>query len=249
MKKLLGTVAACAFALSAASLHADDHEQAPSVLAYGQAYILNASDPAGVVSAITNYRNSADGAKSPASVSLSQVVGGGIPGTTHTILVSFPSGAAMDEGNRLNADSPMFAETSRALQEASERHSVVMFSLLRNSAKEGAVTSQNPVSWLYSLTVTDQQAFQAAFDKLWTSVAADFPGNVVFGAVLADGPSSATHFISFQANDMATLLSGMEAVNTSDAAIEYFASASSFRSVASETISRTVMNWPAAGNN
>ncbi len=87
-----------------------------------------------------------------------------------------------------------------------------------------------------------------AFDKIWAATAAAFPGNAFFGEALVNGSNTATHFVSFQANDMQTLLGGIAALQNSPAMAEYFANASSFRSVESETISRVVMAWPSGAN-
>ena len=72
-----------------------------------------------------------------------------------------------------------------------------------------------------------------------------FPGNAYFGTVLANGESAATHFVSFTANDMETLLGGMEELLSSDAMVEYSASAASFRTIVGESINRRLLNFPA----
>ncbi len=226
---------------------ADQHEMA-GPLGYGQAISMNASDPAAIVDAISKFRASATGQKNPANVSLSQVVAGGEPGVTHTILVTYDTAAEIDQSNAINAASRDFAQAVETMQSASERRGTVLFSLLRRNIKEGAVTSSTPVSWLYALTVTDQEAFMEAFDKIWAATAAAFPGNAFFGEALVNGSNTATHFVSFQANDMQTLLSGMAALENSQVMAEYFANAASFRSIESETISRGVMAWPSAAN-
>lgn len=181
-------------------------------------------------------------------MTLSQIVAGGEPGVTHTILVIYDSTAEIDEANALHAGTSDFPLLLESLRNVSERGSTVLFSLLRSNIKEGAVTSATPASWLYGLTVTDQDAFMEAFDKIWVTVADAFPGNSFFGRVLVNGSNTATHFVNFQANDMQTLLNGIEAMESSPEMAEYFADAPSFRTVESETINRGVMAWPAAAN-
>jgi hypothetical protein len=115
--------------------------------------------------------------------------------------------------------------------------------------KEGAITSANPVSMNIALAVTDQAAFMSAIDKLWDSSAANaFPGNRFLVNVLASGESPATHAVVFQANDMATLLTAMQTLQTSADMVNYLKKADDFRSVVSRTISIGLWSSPIPSN-
>ena len=239
-RRLLSLTAALVSVLFTASAFADHHM--PASLGYGQSYSLSVSDPAALVGAITKFRASPTGKNSPSRVVINQIIAGGESGATHTIGVFFDSAADIDKGRAMNQGSKDLAAATAVLQSSSERLSVSLFSVLRRNVKEGAVTSENPVSLTYGLAVTDPAAFLAAFDKIWASTASAFPGNAFFGINMANGESGATHFVSFQANDMATLLNGIQELQASAEMAEYNANAPSFRSVASESISIRIMD-------
>jgi hypothetical protein len=93
----------------------------------------------------------------------------------------------------------------------------------------------------YFLNVNDPAAFTAAIDKVWNSDAGKaFPGNRFMGRAIANGSNSATHVITFQANDMATLLNGVAAMQASPEMATYLKTAGSFRTIESEAISRVM---------
>ena len=111
------------------SLLADDHGSAP--VAYGQAYLLNVSDPGAVVAAMTQFRNSAAGKQSPANVSVNQTVAGGQSGASHTITVVYGPAANMDKNYALTSQSKAFAEMGVSL---------MAFTAVRAQTRCGATT-------------------------------------------------------------------------------------------------------------
>ena len=242
MVNMLKTLVLIPLLLIAGYTAADSHTNEP--LGYGVGFILKVSDPAAIAGAITEVRTTDLGKNSPSSVFLSQLVAGGEKGATHTIGVLYQSAANIDKAQAMNEAMKVGEKIGPVFQAAAERISVVMWTLMRSSVKEGAVTSDNPVSMNYVLEVSDQSAFMHAFDPLWQSVTKTFPGNVAFGAILANGDSPGTHFVSFSANNMETLLGGMQAMQASPAMAAYTEKAPSFRSVVGESINRRLLSFP-----
>jgi hypothetical protein len=238
----LTAVLTSAFATTALAAHHLPFE-------YAQVYTLQVSDPAALLGAMQKFRSSPTGMKNPSGVSLSQFVANGEDPSTHSIIVSYPSGAAMDAARSMNQGSNDWAEASQTFQSVSEFRSSAVFQLMNAVVKEGAVTSPNPVSMNIMLEVTDQAAFMSAFDKIWNSESAKaFPGNRYLGSALANGQSRATHVVAFQANDMATLLSGMQKMQSSPEMAAYLKKAGSFRRVDGETIGVSVWASPIPAN-
>jgi hypothetical protein len=242
MVKLLKTIVAIPLVLAAAYAAADNHSNAP--LGYGISYILKVSDPGAIAGAMTEVRTTDLGKNSPSGVVLNQLVAGGEKGATHTIGVFYQSAENIDKAQAMNEAMRVGEKIGSIFQSASERIHAVLWTLSRSSANEGRVTSDNPVSMGYLLAVSDQSAFIAAFDPLWNSVTESFPGNVSFGTVLANGASPATHWVNFSANNMETLLTGVQAMQTSPEMAAYTAKAPSFRSVVGESINRRLLSFP-----
>ena len=240
--KLLKAIVALQLVLGSAYAQADNHSSAP--MGYGLSYLLKVSDPAAIAGAMTEVRTTDLGKDSPSSVVLNELVAGGERHATHTIGVFYQSGEAIDKAAAMNRAMRVGEKVGPIFQASSERIGVGMWTLLRVSAEEGAVTSENPVSMGYLLAVSDVPAFMAAFDPLWESVTASFPGNVSFGGILADGTGEGTHWVNFSANDMATLLAGIQAMQSSPEMAAYMQAAPSFRTVVSESVNRRLLNFP-----
>lgn len=240
--KHLKLILALPFIVAGIHVAADNHATGP--VGYGLSYILKVSDPAAIAGVMTEVRTTDLGKDSPSSVSLNQLVAGGERGATHTIGVFYRSAENIDKSDAMNAAMNVGQKIGPIFQAASERLQVVLWTMTRNSVKEGAVTADNPVSMGYLLEVTDQGAFMNAFDPLWDSVTKSFPGNVAFGTVLANGSSPATHWVNFNANDMQTLLEGVQAMQSSPAMAAYMAKAPSFRTVVGESVNRRLLTFP-----
>lgn len=219
-----------------------DHHVQPTFV--GQSYSLIVSDPAALVAAMTKYRNSATGQKMQSQVVLSRNIANGQLEGTHTINVFYLSAAAMDAGMKLLATSPDTAEFRRAMIGAARPESDNVFTMLKSKINEGALTSDTPMSMLFGLNVTDQAAFMSSLNQIWESEAAgEFPGSMFFGQVIAMGDNNSTHWVSFQANDMQTLLAGVEAFMSSDDFMSYAKNASNFRSITNRSISQEVLRF------
>jgi hypothetical protein len=244
-KKLISIVTTIIAATFATATFAAD---APP-FGYAQMYTLEVSDPAKLLAAMQKFRGSVVGKKNPSGVSLNQFMANGDSEATHSIIVTYPAAADMDTSRKLNAGTKEWAEASATFQEVAEFQSSGLSALLKGTMKEGAITSANPVSMNIALAVTDQAAFMSAIDKLWDSSAANaFPGNRFLVNVLASGESPATHAVVFQANDMATLLTAMQTLQTSADMVNYLKKADDFRSVVSRTISIGLWSSPIPSN-
>ncbi|MEM1433978.1 MAG: hypothetical protein AAGG11_08000 [Pseudomonadota bacterium] len=238
--RLLG---ACAVLLLATPAFSDHHAAGP--LGYGLTIGFDVSDPAAFVSAIDKRRASELGTSVPVGVSLNQVLNAGDMSATHTVGVFYSSAADMDAAAAVARGSKELAEFQDAIRPISDGTFRNMWSLEKMHAKEGAVTSESPVSLVYSLVVTNPAVFMPALEAAWNSEAMKaFPGNVFFIASFANGDSEAAHYVSFQANDMATLTAGMREMMASPAMAAYRSAVASARTIEAEAVSRRVKSWP-----
>jgi hypothetical protein len=104
---------------------------------------------------------------------------------------------------------------------------------------------------LFGLNVTNQAAFMEALNKLLdSSAAANFPGNMSFGQILAMGDTEGTHWVSFQAPSVGTLLKGVDTFMKSSDFAAYAKNAATFREVTSRMVSRQILTLqpPPASN-
>ena len=216
---------------------------------YAQRYTITVNDPAALLAAMQKFRSSATGMKGPSGVTVSQFIANGDSKATHSIVVTYPDAAAIDASRALNIGSKDWAEFGASFQAVAETRTSGLSVLLKARIKAGAVTSANPVSLSTTLAVSDPQAFMTAFNKFWDSGAVSaFPGNTLLVNVLAAGESTVTHAVVFQANDMATLLNGMQTLQSSADMAEYLRNAGSFRSVVGRDVSVTLWRSPMPTN-
>jgi putative intracellular protease/amidase len=216
---------------------------------YAQMTTLKVTNPAALLGAMQRFRSSPPGMRNPTGVTLNQFIADGESEATHSIVVVYPNAAAIDASRSMNMGTAEWAAAGATFQAVSENVSSSLSALLKARIREGAVTSANPASMNFALAVSNPSAFMAAFDKLWNSSASDaFPGNSYLVNVLAGGESEITHAVVFQANDMATLLTGMEALQSSAEMAAYLKNANSFRSVVSRTVGVNVWSSPMPSN-
>ncbi|MEQ8857955.1 MAG: hypothetical protein RIC56_04855 [Pseudomonadales bacterium] len=241
MKK---SILLCAAWMIAASAFADNH-MAPQIT-YGQSYSLIVSDPAAVVEAMKTYRASPTGAQMPSTVTLSQNVANGSYQSTHTVNVFYPSAEAMAAGMALAAGSADSAEFGRRMRGVATVESENVFTMLLSRVNQEAM--ENPATMLFGLNVTDQAAFMKALTRLLDSEAMKaFPGNAFFGAIVAMGDTEGTHWVSFQAADVGTLLAGVDTFMKSADFAAYARNASDFREVTARLVSRQLMTMGPEG--
>lgn len=218
---------------------ADNHAQ-PTV--YGQYLAIVASDPAAVVEAMTRYRQSTTGKKLSSTVTLSANVANGRDQATHTISVFYPSLEAMDADYETSMGSSDRAAFVAAMQGAARIETENVFTQTQSRINDEGLDGGQGATMLFALTVTDPERYSKALEKILNSDAAeDFPGNMSSGGVMAMGEDPGTHWVSFQAANMATLISGVEKFMSSDDFADYSEDASEFRRVEGRYISRAVM--------
>ncbi len=233
--------------LAAGLLSATTHAQDAQPPIYGQYYTIVASDPAAVVSAMTQYRESATGRKLTSSVQLGQFVSNGAERASHYITVFYPTTEAMTADHAAAAGSADWAEFLGAMGEVAQVERENLFALRRSRINvEDLGDRGNTVSMLFALDVTDVGRYVSAMDTLFNSTAAaDFPGNVFAGTIMASGEDAGTHWVNFVAADIGTLLAGFEAFTGSDDFAGYAEHAGEFRQVVRSVVSRHLRTWGA----
>ena len=224
------------FMLSGVAI-ADDHAE-PTV--YGQYFGLVVSDPDAVVEAMKAYRKSATGKKLSSTATLSANLANGSDKATHTVSVFYPSAAAMEADIAAYSGSADRAAFLSAMSEVAEVDSENVFVQTRRKINDENLGAG--ANMLFGITVLDPARYNAALETILNSkAAAAFPGNMSAGAVVAMGEDAGTHWVSFQAKDIGTLLSGVEAfMNSSDFA-KYAKNANEFRRVEGRYLSRAIL--------
>ena len=244
MKKIIMLMFGIA-AMTSGLVYADDHVLPEPVFPfYGLAYEFEATNPAGVVAALTTLKASATGKAFPGNIALHQSVANGESSATHSVGVYYPSLEAMDLGQGsggLNADLLTF---SMAMRESSSSVSERMFRVIRGKPAPELGTNVGGYQMLIQLEVTDSAGFMRAFDKLWNSKEfASFPGGISFGDYAA-GAGRATHFVSFTTADLKSMYEGNDAINGSSAMSSYLKNASKFRNYVGRSLIRVAAVFP-----
>lgn len=218
---------------------ADSHAQ-PTV--YGQYFAIVVSDPEAVVAAMTKYRKSATGQKLSSTVALNANIANGRDQATHTVSVFYTSAAAMEADMAASMGSSDRAAFVDAMNNAATIEAENVFTQTNARTNDESVGGPGSANMLFGLTVFDAERYSKELDKILNSdAAAAFPGNMSSGTVVAMGEVPGTHWVAFQAKDMATLLSGVEAFMSSSDFAEYAEDASEFRRVEGRYISRNVL--------
>ncbi len=239
MLKKIMTLTSCLIA--GLSVYADDHGPSmPTV--YGQSYSMIVNNPAALLSAMENFRNSRPKDSAPSNVILLQNIANGENPTTHTINIFYQQASDLDNRTALNSRAgALFGMTMR---ESAQPHSENLFTMQRMGGNPSTEPTPGAIQMLIGLEVTDRSAFMSAFDKLWNSEATKaFPGGIFFGTAMGTGNDRITHWISFVAKDMATFTSGMAALQGSADMAKYLKNANSFRNYTSSSVGRQIQSW------
>ena len=224
--------------LSEAAL-ADNHAQ-PTV--YGQYFAIVASDPDAVVAAMQKYRQSATGQKLSSNVTLSANIANGTDKATHTVAVFYPSAAAMEADMAASIGTSDREAFINAINNAATIETENVFTQTNARINNESLGGEGVASMLFGLTVFDAGRYREALNTLFASdAAAAFSGNVFSGTVVAMGEVPGTHWVSFQAKSMGTLLSGVEAFMNSRDFANYAKDASEFRRVEGRYISVAIL--------
>jgi hypothetical protein len=210
--------------------------------AYGQYYGIIVSDAQALMTAMTKYRESPTGQKHTSTVTLSANVANGTDRATHTISVSYPSAAAMEADFKASQDSSDRVAFSRAMREAATYETENVFARTLGRINDEQLVGAGHATMLFALTVSDPVRYSSALEVIFDSdAAASFPGNMSSGTVVAMGDVPGTHWVAFEAMDLGTLLSGVEAFMSSKDFADYSRNAAEFRKVEGRYISRSIL--------
>lgn len=218
---------------------ADNHAQ-PTV--YGQYFAIVVSNPEAAVEAMTKYRQSSTGRKLKSTVTLNAVVANGTDQATHTVSVFYPSAAAMESDIQAamgTADRTAFVN---AMNDVASIEAENVFTQTHSRINREGLGGSGVATMLFGLTVLDADRYRKALETIIGSDAAGaFPGNMNAGTVVAMGDDPGTHWVAFQAKDMATLLTGVEEFMSSRDFANYAKGAREFRRVEGRYVSRSVL--------
>ena len=233
------TLLLCLAVMFSGTVLADSHAQ---TTIYGQYFGIVASDPDAVVAAMRKYRQSATGQKLSSTVTLSASIANGTDKATHTVSVFYPSAAAMEADMAASIGSSDRIAFMNAISNAATVETENVFTQTNARINDESLGGEGAATMLFSLTVLDADRYREALDTIFASdAAAAFPGNVASGTVVAMGEAPGTHWVSFQAKSMGTLLTGVEAFMNSRDFANYAKDASEFRSVAGRYIGVVVL--------
>jgi len=247
MKKLVAICLTALISFATTIAVADDHANS-GPLFYGQSMGFVASDAPAVLAAMERWRNSKAGKAAPNTVVLLQNIVNGDYRSTHGVNIFYPNGAAMDASTKLLEGNKEWAEFQRTLFNLVEFEWENTYAILRAKANDGDVSSTNPVSIVYGITVTDSATFMSAFNKLWNSAAIqEFPGAVYLGASIAAGTTPGTHFVTFVADSRGKLTEAMMAMQSSKEMASYMDSASGARTLEATNMFFELKRWANGG--
>jgi hypothetical protein len=247
MKKLVTICLTALISFATTIAVADDHANS-GPLFYGQSMGFVASDAPAVLAAMERWRNSKAGKAAPNTVVLLQNIVNGDYRSTHGVNIFYPNGAAMDASTKLLEGNKEWAEFQRTLFSLVEFEWENTYAILRAKANDGDVSSTNPVSIVYGITVTDSATFMSAFNKLWNSAAIqEFPGAVYLGASIAAGTTPGTHFVTFVADSRGKLTEAMMAMQSSKEMASYMDSASGARTLEATNMFFELKRWANGG--
>ena len=147
------------------SVYADDHGPSmPTV--YGQSYSMIVNNPAALLSAMENFRNSRPKDSAPSNVILLQNIANGENPTTHTINIFYQQASDLD--NRTALNSRAGALFGMSMRESAQPHSENLFTMQRMGGNPSTEPTPGAIQMLIGLEVTDRSAFMSAFDKFGT---------------------------------------------------------------------------------
>ena len=205
-------------------------------------YQIKANDPAAVVAALDNYRNSPTGKKSLTSVTLSQMLANGTNPATHSLSVSYASSAEMDAGRALNQGSKDWATFQAAMSKAATQVSQTMFRSTNITAGSAdAITSANPVTRFILMNIEDPATYVAAWNKMMSSRASNLPSSIF--QTMGNGTAATTHGVAISANSMAEMIALFDANQQDPAWAEFLRSVKDIRSVEDDSFVVRLKSW------
>ena len=245
--KILVTMSLAMIALGTMFAVADDHADSRPLF-YGQSIGIVASDAPAVLDAMNKWRSTDAGKAAPNTVVLLQNIVNGDYQSTHGVNIFYADGAAMDTSAKVLQGNKDWSEFQRTLSSLVDFEWENTYAILRAKVNEGDVSSPNPASIVYGITVTDANVFMPAFNKLWNSEAIqNFPGTVYLGTSIASGTMPGTHFVTFVADSRGKLTEAIIEMQSSDEMAAYMESASDSRYLEATNMFFELKRWSNGG--
>ena len=205
-------------------------------------YQMTVSDPSAMVKALDTFRSSSVGKKSSAVVTLSQIMANGTNPATHSLSVSYASGADMDESQAATRTSKEWAALQSTMSEIMTPVSEQMYRTTEISAgSSDAITSPNPVSRYILMDVKDPATYVAAWNKMMGSRDSDLPSGIF--QVMSAGTAGISHGVSITANNMAEMMELMDANQGNPNWAEFLASVEGIRTVEDDSMVVRIKSW------
>ena len=205
-------------------------------------YQMTVSDPSAMVEALDTFRSSSAGKKSLALVTLSQIMANGTNPATHSLSVSYASGADMDESQAATRTSTEWAALQSTMSEIMTPVSEQMYRTTEISAgSSDAITSPNPVSRYILMDVKDPATYVAAWNKMMGSRDSELPSGIF--QVMSAGTAGISHGVSITANNMAEMMELVDANQGNPNWAEFLASVDGIRTVEDDAMVVRIKSW------
>ena len=208
----------------------------------GTYYQVNVTNPAAVVAALDAYADSPTGQKTPAQVTLFQIMSNGSNPATHAISVSFASAEDMDRSRAINMASKDFRAMQASMAGAMTPVSESMFRGTGITAGSwAAITSDNPVGRFILMDVQNPAAYVAAWKKMMASRESELPSSVA--QIMGAGTADTSHVVSIFANNMAEMMALADANQGNPAWADFLTSVDGVRTIEDDAMVMRIKSW------
>ena len=227
MTKLASLIVSLLITTFGYTAHADDHAEAE--MPVGVVYSLDVHDAQAFVGSMTKYWDSKTGDKNPGYAILRQVISGGESSASHTVAVVYPSYAAWDKANVINANSKDAATFGAEIQESVSLVSSSMFEFTGVTAGTGRVDAGSAITMYYQLSVSDPATYVSALKRYDASQPS--ANQLGLFQIAGNGDSDITHVIAISANSIADLMGNLKKDQSGKAFESFLNTISPIRSV------------------
>jgi hypothetical protein len=176
------------------------------------------------------------------TVTLSASIANGTDRATHSAAVFYPSASAMQADLMASMGSSDRATFINEMSKVATIEAENVFTQTKSKMNDEELAGPGSATMLFGMTVFDVERYMDALDTIMNSEAAEaFPGNLFAGQIVAMGDDAGTHWVSFVAQDIGTLLSGVEAFMKSKDFAKYAENANEFRRIEGRFINSAVL--------
>ena len=227
MERFTALIISLLITFSVGAVQADDHDE--TGMPVGIVYSLEVHDPKAFIASMTKYWNSETGQKNPGYAIVRQIVSGGESSASHTVAVVYPSYAAWDKSNAINANSEQLAIFAAETRESVSFVSSSIFEFTGVAVGNGEVETGSAITMVYQLSVSDPETYATALKRFYKAA----PSENLSGLfqIRGAGESDVTHVLSISANSMADLMGNLKKDQTGSAFESFIDAISSTRSV------------------